>query len=54
MAHGLQFYGSLWQPEIYNWAFNVPRADIKSKWEQILSNTDVLVVQGIHIWDEAM
>lgn len=39
-------YGSPWQPAYYDWAFNVPRADIQSKWEKIPSDTDVLITHG--------
>lgn len=42
----IQFYGSPWQPKFYDWAFNVPRAEIESKWERIPTNTDVLITHG--------
>lgn len=42
----IQLYGSPFQPEFYNWAFNVPRSDIDSKWERIPSDTDVLITHG--------
>lgn len=45
-VRGIPFYGSPWQPEYYDWAYNAPRADILTKWEQIPSDTDVLVTHG--------
>jgi Icc-related predicted phosphoesterase len=44
----IHIYGSPWQPEFYNWAFNLPRnSDImKEKWDAIPNNTDILVTHG--------
>lgn len=44
----VRIYGSPWQPEFYNWAFNLPRngAGLASKWEAIPANTDILVTHG--------
>ena len=40
-------YGSPWQPEFFNWAFNLPRGEaIKNKWDKIPDHTDVLVTHG--------
>jgi len=41
-------YGSPWQPEFYNWAFNLPRngEELKSKWNAIPENTDILITHG--------
>lgn len=40
-------YGSPWQPEFCNWAFNLPRgAALKKKWAKIPNNTDILVTHG--------
>lgn len=41
----INLYGSPWQPEFYNWAFNLPKGGVElaSKWEQIPSNTDILI-----------
>ncbi len=41
-------YGSPWQPEFYNWAFNFPRNgyELKEKWGNIPSNTDILITHG--------
>ena len=45
---GLQFYGSPWQPEFCNWAFNLPRNEhrLRKVWESVPNNTDVLVSHG--------
>ena len=45
---GIKFYGSPWQPEFYNWAFNLPRngAELQAKWDNIPSDTDVLITHG--------
>jgi len=42
---GWNFYGSPWQPEFCNWAFNLPRGgeQLKSCWDKIPRNTDVLI-----------
>ena len=44
----IKIWGSPWQPEFYNWAFNLPRngEELKSKWELIPMNTDILVTHG--------
>lgn len=44
----VNIYGSPWQPEFYNWAFNLPRngSQLKEKWDNIPSNTDILVTHG--------
>jgi predicted phosphodiesterase len=41
-------YGSPWQPEFYNWAFNLPRngEELKTKWNAIPDNTDILITHG--------
>ena len=44
---GVKFFGSPWQPEFYNWAFNLRRgAPLRDKWEQIPLDTDVLITHG--------
>lgn len=44
---GNVFYGSPWQPEFCNWAFNLPRGhQLREKWKMIYDNTDVLVTHG--------
>ncbi|MEM9193346.1 MAG: metallophosphatase domain-containing protein [Myxococcota bacterium] len=47
MIDGLQFWGSPWQPEYHDWAYNLPRgAALREKWAQIRSDTDVLITHG--------
>jgi len=44
---GLVFYGSPWQPEFCNWAFNLPRGEpLRSRWRHISDHTDVLITHG--------
>lgn len=44
---GIKFYGSPWQPEFYNWAFNLPRGEeLAQKWEQIPNDVDILITHG--------
>jgi Icc-related predicted phosphoesterase len=44
----VSLYGSPWQPEFYNWAFNLQRKgnELKEKWDNIPSNTDILITHG--------
>jgi Icc-related predicted phosphoesterase len=43
-----KIYGSPWQPEFYNWAFNLQRngEELKSKWDMIHEDTDILITHG--------
>jgi Icc-related predicted phosphoesterase len=44
---GLKFYGSPYQPEFYNWAFNLKRGkECAEKWLHIPKDTDVLITHG--------
>lgn len=44
---GLKFYGSPWQPEFFNWAFNLPRGrELAHKWAFIPKDTDILITHG--------
>ncbi len=44
---GLRFWGSPWQPEFCNWAFNIARREDRArKWAMIPADTDVLVTHG--------
>jgi Icc-related predicted phosphoesterase len=44
---GIKFYGSPWQPEFYNWAFNLPRGEkLAEKWEKIPDDVDILITHG--------
>ena len=41
-------YGSPWQPEFYNWAFNLPRngEELQNKWNNIPEDVDILITHG--------
>jgi Icc-related predicted phosphoesterase len=44
---GIRFYGAAWQPEFYQWAFNVPRdATAVKNWAKIPEDTNVLITHG--------
>ena len=44
---GLKVYGSPWQPEFCDWAFNLPRgAQLAEKWALIPDDVDILVTHG--------
>jgi len=44
---GVKFYGSPWQPDFFNWAFNLPRGEkLQAKWDMIPEDTDVLITHG--------
>lgn len=44
---GIRFWGSPWQPEFHDWAFNLPRGEkLAAKWAQIPQGIDVLVTHG--------
>lgn len=44
---GLRIYGSPWQPEFFDWAFNLPRGPkIQAKWDLIPSKLDVLITHS--------
>jgi Icc-related predicted phosphoesterase len=44
---GVKFYGSPWQPEFLDWAFNLPRGEpLREKWRLIPDDTDVLITHG--------
>ena len=44
----VKIYGSPWQPEFHNWAFNLPRngEELEQKWNDIPLNTDILITHG--------
>lgn len=44
----VNIYGSPWQPEFYDWAFNLPKngPGLMSKWQAIPDNTDILITHG--------
>lgn len=44
---GVIFHGSPWQPEFFDWAFNLPRGQpLEEKWALIPAKVDVLVTHG--------
>lgn len=45
---GRLFYGSPWQPEFCDWAFNLPRGgkELRREWSRIPDDTDVLITHG--------
>jgi Icc-related predicted phosphoesterase len=46
-VQGLNVYGSPWQPEFCDWAFNLPRGKAcREKWRLIPTDTDLLVTHG--------
>ncbi len=44
----VKIWGSPWQPEFYNWAFNLPirGEELQQKWEMIPQDTDILITHG--------
>ena len=44
----IRLYGSPWQPEFYDWAFNLPRngEELEQKWKDIPEDTDILITHG--------
>lgn len=44
---GWRIWGSPWQPEFCDWAFNLPRGSkLKEKWDLIPDDIDVLITHG--------
>lgn len=47
VVEDIRFYGSPWQPEFFDWAFNLPRGEaLAEKWAQIPDDTEVLLTHG--------
>ena len=44
----VKIYGSPWQPEFHNWAFNLPKngLELDQKWNDIPEDTDILITHG--------
>jgi len=44
----VRIYGSPWQPEFFQWAYNLPRngEELKARWDAIPHDTDILVTHG--------
>lgn len=47
-TESVKIYGSPWQPEFHNWAFNLPRQgkELQEKWNMIPDDTDILITHG--------
>ena len=48
VADNVHIYGSPWQPEFYNWAFNLPKLgdELAEVWQKIPTDVDILVTHG--------
>jgi Icc-related predicted phosphoesterase len=48
VVNDINIYGSPYQPEFYNWAFNLPRNgwELELKWKDIPNDTDILISHG--------
>lgn len=47
IVEGLVIYGSPWQPEFCDWAFNLPRGpELAAKWALIPDKVDILITHG--------
>ena len=44
----VKIYGSPWQPEFFDWAFNLPKggSELKMRWDNIPDDTDILITHG--------
>lgn len=45
-VEGLKIYGEPRQPEFFNWAFNIPRTQMKEVWDKAPTNIDLLLTHG--------
>lgn len=43
---GLKIWGTPWQREFYDWAFNLKAEELPAKWELIPQDTDILICHG--------
>lgn len=47
VVEGIKIYGSPWQPEFFNWAFNLPRGEpLRQVWSKIPEDTEILITHG--------
>ncbi|CAJ1355241.1 unnamed protein product [Effrenium voratum] len=46
VIRGVRIFGSPWQPEFLDWAFNAPRHAMAEKWQAIPAGVHVLLVHG--------
>lgn len=45
--NGVKFFGSPYQPEFFDWAFQFPRGEpLKRIWSEIPDDTDILITHG--------
>ena len=45
---GVRFWGSPWQPEYNDWAFNLPRGEaLAQRWDLIPAGIDILITQKV-------
>lgn len=45
--NGINIYGSPWQPEFCDWAFNLPRGKaLRDVWERIPTDSDIVMTHG--------
>lgn len=47
-VNDISIWGSPWQPEFYNWAFNLPRngLELHEKWSEIPNHLTILITHG--------
>ncbi|KAF9108508.1 hypothetical protein BGX27_008326 [Mortierella sp. AM989] len=45
-SQGYKIWGSPWQPEFFNWAFNEERGKLHKIWELIPTDTNILITHG--------
>lgn len=45
-SYDLNVFGSPYTPYFFDWAFNIPRGKLFAYWDQIPTNTDVLITHG--------
>jgi len=43
---GVRFWGSPWHPRVGEWAFGLPRSELRYIWDLIPDDTDVLITHG--------
>jgi Icc-related predicted phosphoesterase len=44
--NGIKIWGEPRQPEFYNWAFNIPRKEMKDCWKLVPHDVDILLTHG--------
>ena len=48
IVNDIKIWGSPWQPEFYNWAFNLPKngIELEEKWNNIPPDVNILITHG--------